>query len=194
MTRIQDRWWYQPIEKLAASRLGGWFFVTVAPRIDRILIPASNGRLSTVPTHPIGIVTMTGAKSGLPRQTPLVCISDGDDWILVASNGGNKKNPAWYYNLKANPEVTLQIKGKTGTYLAREVLGEERAACWQKATNIYGGYNAYSERSGREIPVFVLSAKPQADNLQNLTPRPDALQGDPEALVVDDGEDAAHLG
>ena len=159
MTQQKIPLWRRFGEAIASTRAGSWYFVTVAPKIDRFLIPATNGRLSTTPTHPIGLVNMIGAKSGEPRPTPLVCTPDGDDWILIASNGGNKKNPAWYYNLKANPEVTLQIKGHTGKYLAREVFGEERAACWQKATFVYSGYDAYSERSGREIPVFVLSPK-----------------------------------
>jgi deazaflavin-dependent oxidoreductase (nitroreductase family) len=182
MAKRGKPWWYRTGEKLAASRPGGWFFVTIAPKIDRFLIPATNGRLSTVPTHPIGVVTMMGAKSGQPRPTPLVCTPDGDDWILVASNGGSKKNPSWYYNLKANPEVTLQISGNTGSYIAREVSGDERETYWEKAADLYAGYDAYSKRSGRDIPVFVLSPKEDsADNFQNLSP----IQDDPNNLIED---------
>lgn len=160
MTKRNKSLWYRTAEKVASSRLGGWYFVTIAPKIDRFLIPATNGRLSTVPNQPIGVVNMIGAKSGEPRPTPLVCTPDGADWILIASNGGNTKHPAWYYNLKANPDVTLQIQGHTGEYVARQVFGEEREAYWEKAVDLYAGYESYSERSGREIPVFVLSPKP----------------------------------
>jgi deazaflavin-dependent oxidoreductase (nitroreductase family) len=156
----QKAWYLRSAEKAVSTRLGAWFFVTIAPHIDRPLIKLTNGRLSTVPGQPVGLVSMTGAKSGLPRQTPLVCTPDGDNWILVASNGGGTKNPDWFYNLKAYPNVTLTIQGTQGAFVARQVFDQERAVCWQKATALYAGYNAYSARSGRQIPVFLLEPAP----------------------------------
>lgn len=152
----QKSWFYRSAEKAVSSRMGGWLFVNVAPIIDRPLIKLTKGRLSTVPGQPVGLVGMTGAKSGLPRPTPLVCIPDGDNWILVASNGGSTKNPAWIYNLKAYPKVTLTIQGTQSEFVARQVFNEERERCWLKATDLNAGYNAYSARSGRQIPVFLL--------------------------------------
>jgi deazaflavin-dependent oxidoreductase (nitroreductase family) len=105
---------------------------------------------------PIIALTTTGARSGRPRTVPLVRVPDGERLILIASNWGQAKHPAWYYNVKANPQVTITRDGVTRPYVAREVVGEERAACWGRAVALYPGYRGYAERAGREIPVVVL--------------------------------------
>jgi deazaflavin-dependent oxidoreductase (nitroreductase family) len=84
---------------------------------------------------------------GIPRE---------DGYILIGSNFGQKHHPAWVYNLRAHPAASLSLDGKTRNYIAREVHGEERAACWQETVSFYAGYEAYKVRSGREVAVFVL--------------------------------------
>lgn len=143
--------------KVASSKPGAWFFINVANRIDKHLIPATNGRVSSVPGQQVLAIETIGAKSGQARRTPLVYATDGDRIVLVASKGGAPKNPAWYHNLKANPDVQVWAKGRSGRYRAREAEGEERERLWKVATEYYPGYDAYQGRTGgRRIPVIVL--------------------------------------
>jgi deazaflavin-dependent oxidoreductase (nitroreductase family) len=112
---------------------------------------------------PIITLTTTGARSGLRRSVPLVGIPDGDKIILIASNWGQKRHPAWYYNLLANPGVRVSHDSTARDYIAREAKGEEYAYYWNKAVSANAGYSAYRQRTGgREIPVIVLT--PQQAN------------------------------
>src|SRR2546423_4235925 len=96
---------------MASSRAGSWFFLNVANPIDKRLIPATKGRLKVVPGVPILVMEVRGAKSGAIRRIPLVYGTDGDDIVLIASNGGNPRHPAWFHNVRANPDVTLFLRG-----------------------------------------------------------------------------------
>ena len=103
-------------------------------------------------------VTTIGAKSNQPRSLPLVAIPDGENVILIASNYGQKRHPAWYFNLRAHPEMQLTCEGQTVSYTARETSGEERACCWQRAVDLHSGYASYKVRAGqRQIGVFLLT-------------------------------------
>jgi deazaflavin-dependent oxidoreductase (nitroreductase family) len=147
--------------RLAASRPGSWWFLNVANRIDKRLIPATNGRISTAPGMPLCVFETKGAKSGLPRRTPLLYASDGDDMILIASSGGAPKHPAWFHNLRRNPEVRVWAnQGRSGDYLAEVASGEERERLWRIACRLYPGYETYQARAGaREIPVVKLTPR-----------------------------------
>ena len=103
-------------------------------------------------------LTTIGAKSGKSRTVPLTCIPKDEDLVLIASNWGGKKHPAWYHNLKANPEVEVTRDNVSQTYRAFEVAGVEREDCWQTAVSVYPGYNAYARRvKDRSIPVIKLT-------------------------------------
>jgi len=109
---------------------------------------------------PVVTLTTTGARSGLPRSLPLVGIEDGDRVVLIASNYGRSRHPAWYYNLRAHPEVRLSIRERTGVYLAREATAAEHEAYWRAAVALYRGFEAYQKRAGRaarRIPIMVLT-------------------------------------
>ena len=149
------------LEKAAATRAGAWFFIEVAHHIDPFLLRVSRGRISVAVGQPILLLTVKGAKSGKPRETPLVFATDGDDIVLVASRGGAPRHPAWYHNLKANPEVdVIAPGGRSGAYVAREAEDEERERLWEVATRVYSGYDTYQRRTGgRRIPVMVLSRR-----------------------------------
>ena len=152
--------WQRAMMKLVATKGGSWFYVNVSPKIDRALLRASGGRISTTMFLPIVMVDTIGAKSGQLRRTPLVTTKDGDSLILVASRGGDTRNPGWYYNLKANPEVDAYFGKATHRYVAREVEGEERERMWELAADQYPGYNTYAERAGgRKIPVIRLEPR-----------------------------------
>jgi F420H(2)-dependent quinone reductase len=100
-----------------------------------------------------------GAKSGKKRTSPLLYVEDGDDVVLVASKGGYPKNPAWFHNLKANPETTVQIKAERRPVRARVATDEERERLWPKAVEMYSGYAGYQKRAERTIPMVVLEPR-----------------------------------
>jgi deazaflavin-dependent oxidoreductase (nitroreductase family) len=146
--------------KIASSRAGSWYFLNVANKIDKRLVPATNGRVSSAPGQPVLVIETVGAKSGQRRRTPLVYATDGDELILIASQGGAAKHPGWYHNLRKNPDLKVWAKRRSGDYVARVAEGAERDRLWQKALRVYAGYDTYRERAGaREIPVVALSPK-----------------------------------
>lgn len=156
-------WWQRPLFAFAATRPGGWYFLTIAPRLDPILLRASGGRLSSGLGQPVGILKIRGARSGLIRETTLLCTPVEEGYLVVASRAGSTKHPAWYYNLRANPEIQLEIGGQVSPFLARELEGEERERYWQRAVWFYPGYAAYQRRAGaRVIPVFLLEPMPRS--------------------------------
>lgn len=155
--RRQLRGWERALERFAASPAGGWYFVNVANKVDKHLVPATRGRVSTAIGQQVLVVETTGARSGALRRIPLVYVTDGDDIVLIASNAGSARNPAWYHNLKAHPDVRVWAKGRSGRYRAREADGQERERLWAMAVDYYAGYETYQSRAGaRRIPVLVL--------------------------------------
>jgi len=108
---------------------------------------------------PMLLLDHVGAKSGRKRTTPLVYVKDGEALVLVASKGGNPKNPAWFHNLRANPETTVQVGSERRAVRARVAGNEERARLWPKAVETYSGYSDYQERTEREIPLVVLEPR-----------------------------------
>ena len=146
------------LEGFAQSKPGSWFYVNVAMRIDRVLLPLSSGRVSISVGQRVGMLETVGAKSGQVRKTPLLFIRDGDHVVLIASMGGAPRHPAWLHNLRANPQVRfLGPGGATGAYVAREAHGDERGRLWDEAVDYYSGYETYRVRAGeREIPIVVL--------------------------------------
>ena len=105
------------------------------------------------------LLTSTGAKSGVRRTTPLIYFTDGDRVILVASNYGGTRHPAWYYNVKAHPMVMLLGGGFEGRFAATEVTGAERERLWALAKQWNPGYEQYeASASGRQIPLLAFTA------------------------------------
>jgi deazaflavin-dependent oxidoreductase (nitroreductase family) len=100
-----------------------------------------------------------GARSGTKRTSPLMYVPDGDDIVLIASKGGHPKHPAWFHNLCANPDTTVQVGTERRAVRARVATAAERRRLWPKAVATYGGYAGYQERTGREIPVLILEPR-----------------------------------
>jgi deazaflavin-dependent oxidoreductase (nitroreductase family) len=145
------------VEQAVATRGGAWFFINVAPRVDRRLLPLTNGHFSMSGRGRVGLLRVRGAKSGTERITPLVFARDGDRVLLVASRGGDVRHPAWYHNLVANPEVEWLGPGGWRRYRARTAEGPERERLWPIVVRRYSGYETYQRRAGsRVIPVVVL--------------------------------------
>ena len=145
------------VARFFVTRPGIWFGYHVLPRLDRPLLYLSRGRISMSPGQPILLLVTLGAKSGRRRGTPLLYLPDGDRVVVIASNGGRDRHPAWYYNLRAHPEATVFLRGRVGRYLAYEAHGEERAALWSKAVGYFAGFALYEQRTTRQIPVMVLA-------------------------------------
>jgi F420H(2)-dependent quinone reductase len=110
-------------------------------------------------TAPMLLLDHVGAKSGVKRTTPLVYVDDPPDIVLVASKGGHPKHPAWYHNLLANPDTTVQVGSERRAVHARVADPDERQRLWPKAVATYGGYAGYQRRTAREIPLVVLERR-----------------------------------
>ena len=105
---------------------------------------------------PCIIVTHRGRKTGAIRKTPLMTVVDGDNYILIASQGGRPKHPQWYFNLKADPNVEIRDKTEVYSMRVREVKDpEERQRLWKLAVEAYPPYEDYQKKTDRVIPVFV---------------------------------------
>src|SRR3954467_2565406 len=102
------------------------------------------------------LLTTTGRTTGEPRTTPLIYEEDGDRYVIVASKGGAPEDPGWYRNLTKDPDVELQVWDEVFPARAHTVEGEERARLWQLVTQQWPDYDAYAEKTDREIPVVVL--------------------------------------
>jgi deazaflavin-dependent oxidoreductase (nitroreductase family) len=151
------------IQKLASTRPGAWLLAPVAHHLDALFLRLSRGRrtlsglLAGIPTV---ILTSTGAKSGEARTLPLLCVpheADPSVFALVATNWGQRNYPAWYFNLKAHPQATCSINGRSASYIAHEAAGEEYDRFWKRATALYHGFLNYKERiTARHIPIMVM--------------------------------------
>lgn len=105
---------------------------------------------------PVIIVTNRGRKTGAIRKTPVMRVVDGNNYILVASQGGAPKHPLWYYNLKADPNVEIRDKTEVYAMRVREVVDAvERQRLWEIAVKAYPPYQEYQTKTDRIIPLFV---------------------------------------
>jgi deazaflavin-dependent oxidoreductase (nitroreductase family) len=122
----------------------------------------TGGRLGhSIPGLPGKVLLLdhVGAKSGNRRTSPLLYVEDGADVVIVASKGGFPKNPAWFHNLMANPDTTVQIGSEHRPVHARVATPEERQRLWEMAVAGYRGYEDYRARTAREIPLVVLEPR-----------------------------------
>ena len=105
---------------------------------------------------PMIIVTHTGAKSGKTYTSPLVYSKDGDRYVIIASKAGAPKNPSWYHNLVAHPEVTVEIGTEKFKAKAHEAKGPERDRLFEAQAKMMPQFNEYQKKTARKIPVIVL--------------------------------------
>jgi F420H(2)-dependent quinone reductase len=118
---------------------------------------ATGGKLfGRMGKSPILLLNTVGRKSGKKRTSPLLYAMDGEDFVIIASKGGASAHPAWYLNLMANPEATVEIEDREVRVRAEEADSEEKSRLWQKMVEMYPAYDAYQEKTEREIPLLVL--------------------------------------
>ncbi len=130
----------------------------VMTRIHVILHRLSGGKLfNSLSGDDVCFVTMTGAKSGRQITIPLMYVPHGEGVLLVASQGGAPRNPVWYKNLVAHPEISVSHRGRRMKLEARLASAEEKPGLWPICDANYAPYADYRKRTDRDIPVFVCS-------------------------------------
>jgi deazaflavin-dependent oxidoreductase (nitroreductase family) len=102
------------------------------------------------------LLTTKGARTGELRTTPLAYTRDGDDYVIVASKGGADSHPAWYRNLLANPQATIEVEADTLAVIATEVKDADRRRLYDAHAETHESFREYEAKTSREIPVFVL--------------------------------------
>ena len=132
------------------------WLIRIMSVVHRALYQASGGLIGGSVGAPVLLLTTIGRSSGQPRTTPLLFLQDGSNWVVVASNAGDDRDPAWWINLKANPVATTQVKRAVKRVRAREATAEERARLWPRLVGMYASYEDYQQRTRREIPVVIL--------------------------------------
>lgn len=123
---------------------------------NRGLLWASGGRIGkSFKGAPVCLLTTTGRRSGRPRTVVLLYVEDGEDIVVIASMGGSRRSPDWYFNLVDEPNVEVEVDGKRRAMVARVAQGDERERLWVRSAESYPDYTTYKERTEREIPVVV---------------------------------------
>jgi deazaflavin-dependent oxidoreductase (nitroreductase family) len=129
-------------------------------KLNTPLYRLSGGRLGgRVGKAPVLLLTTTGRKSGEPRTCPVVYLEDDGRWVIINTNAGNEKVPAWSLNLRADPDAEVEVGRTKRRVRARIAEGEERADLWRQHNVQYSGFDEYEKRLDRDIAVFVLDPR-----------------------------------
>jgi deazaflavin-dependent oxidoreductase (nitroreductase family) len=125
---------------------------------NTLIYRRTGGRMGgKVKGAPVLLLDHVGRKSGKARTTPLLYLEDGADLVVVGSRGGSDAMPAWFFNLMANPQTTVQVGADRRSVVARQASEEERDRLWPRLVQMYPEYDAYQRRTSRRIPVVILS-------------------------------------
>jgi F420H(2)-dependent quinone reductase len=140
-----------------ASMAMGAAGLRLTGRLNIPLYRLSGGRIGGhIADAPVLLLTTIGRKSGLQRTAPVVYLADNETFVVIGSNAGHQRTPAWSLNLKANPEAEVELGRERRKVRARIAEGEERAELWRKHNEQYSGFDEYEARTDRDIAVFVL--------------------------------------
>lgn len=152
------RWDEALLERLVMSPVGYQYTLRLAPRIDRVLIPRTHGRFSSLGPNRVGLMTTTGAKSGALRTNPVALIEVPDGLMAIGSNYGRPTHPSWSANLLAHPDCRVEFRGFEARYRARLLEGEERERAWETSVDWFAGFTQYADMcSPRQIRMFLLT-------------------------------------
>jgi F420H(2)-dependent quinone reductase len=120
----------------------------------------SGGRIGgRINEAPVLLLTTTGRKSGQQRTAPVVYLTDGENLVVIGSNAGHSRTPAWSLNLKADPQAKVEVGRERRPVRARLAEGEERADLWRKHVEQFSGFEEYEARTDRDIALFVLEPR-----------------------------------
>jgi deazaflavin-dependent oxidoreductase (nitroreductase family) len=151
------------VRRVASTAPMAWLLARVLPHIDQPLAriggPGLQRFISSASGLPMVTLTTTGARSGQPRTLPLLSVPTAEGLVLVGSNFGQQRTPAWVFNLRANPACRVAIDGPPEPFEAVEVEGEQRARLWREGLRLYPGWASYERRAAnRTIAVFLLES------------------------------------
>jgi deazaflavin-dependent oxidoreductase (nitroreductase family) len=130
-------------------------------RLHAAIYRHTRGRvLGRVGGQPVLLLETAGRRTGQPRTTPVQYLADGDTFVVVASNAGAARPPAWYLNLRANPHAQVQVGERTIDVRAQEAAGQERAELWQRLTAANRYLERAARKAGRDLPLMALVPSP----------------------------------
>jgi deazaflavin-dependent oxidoreductase (nitroreductase family) len=147
------------VRRTGGTRPMAWLYGHIQEPLDHLVYRCTSGK-ATLTTWlsdaEMAMLTTTGAKSGEPRTHVVLAIPDGERLVVIASNYGRRQHPAWYHNLRANPDASIEIAGVARDVVAHELTGDEREHYYQRGVDIYPGFTLYRRRVTREISVLAL--------------------------------------
>jgi deazaflavin-dependent oxidoreductase (nitroreductase family) len=159
----RSRPFHRLVRRTAATRPMTKIYGVIQEPLDRLVYCLTGGGTtasSWLAGVEITMLTTTGAKSGRARTLPVLGLPDGDDVILIASNFGRPRNPAWYHNLRANPHATIVVNGVSREVVAHELSGPERERGYRRGEEIFPTFTRYRRwAAGRPIPVLKLEPR-----------------------------------
>jgi len=163
ITYAQANFLQRSLRRLGASGPGAWLFARILHRIDRPVHRLTRGRhtfTNLLAGIPVVMLTTTGARSGGARSVPLLGLPTDDGLVVIASNLGQARHPAWHHNLRANPDALVAVDGAVRAVRAVEAHGEQRARIWREGLKVYPGWSQYERRlAHREITVYILEPR-----------------------------------
>jgi deazaflavin-dependent oxidoreductase (nitroreductase family) len=134
-----------------------WKLFEVVTRVNVVLFRATGGRIGgRIGKVRILLLHHVGRRSGVERVSPLLYLADGDDLVVVASKGGVDSHPAWFHNVTAHPNTTVELGSERRAVVARVASDEERARLWPLVVDVYAPYESYQGHTERTIPLVIL--------------------------------------
>jgi deazaflavin-dependent oxidoreductase (nitroreductase family) len=154
------RLFHRLMRRTVGIRPIAWLYIRIQAPLDRYVYRLTRGRTTVSSLSgavEVAMLTTTGAKSGEPRTQPVLAVLDGNDLIVIASNYGRPRHPAWYHNLRALPSASVELDGRKWEVEAEELEGEERERCWERGIEFSPAFDQYRRWAGsRQIPVIRL--------------------------------------
>ena len=151
---LSDRTWSRFSMSLGATGL------RLTGKMNIPIYRLTRGRvMGKVGKAPVLLLHSKGRRSGQIRVAPVVYLADGANVIVIGSNAGNRNEPGWSFNLKANPDAHVEIGGEHRDVTARVAAGEERERLWKAMNAQYSGFDDYEAKTSRDIAVFVLEPR-----------------------------------
>lgn len=147
------------VRRLGRTRAFAGVASRLLPPIDRRFAHSRRSLASFGTGFPLCYLTTTGRRTGKRRTTPLLYVGDGDRFVVIGSNFGNRRDPAWVANLRASPAAVVSVEGVSHAVVARAATSGERDAYWRQAVRVWPGYEDYARRAGRELPIVVLEPR-----------------------------------